>query len=85
MSPEELSAKGNGGMRQMHNYVSATHDHWTIPTPEDTYRPDKIGGEISIDSLQQKRNSEIAAHISAPNLSNIGVMPGNMAVIPNSY
>jgi hypothetical protein len=31
--PEELSAKGNGGTRQMHNYVSANVDGKSIPTP----------------------------------------------------
>jgi hypothetical protein len=31
--PEELSAKGRGGTRQMHNYVSADIDVNSIPTP----------------------------------------------------
>ena len=60
MSPEELSAKGNGGMRQLHNYVDANHNKLTmINTPEDTYRPDKLSNNVTIDSLQQKRMSEI--------------------------
>lgn len=58
MSPEELSSKGRGGMRQMHNYVPATLDHFQIPTPEETYRSDKIGN-VSMESLQQKRNEDI--------------------------
>jgi hypothetical protein len=58
MSPDELSSKGRGGMRQMHNYVPATMDSFKIPTPEETYKSDKIG-EVSMDSLQQKRNQEI--------------------------
>ena len=33
--PEELSAKGIGGTRQMHNYVSANVDPATIPTSLD--------------------------------------------------
>lgn len=59
LSPEELSAKGNGGRRQMHNYVSANHDILTIPTPPDTYQPDKIGGSVTLDKLQQKRIDDI--------------------------
>lgn len=58
MSPDELSSKGRGGQRQMHNYAPATLDTFQIPTPEETYRADKIG-EVSMDSLQQKRNQEI--------------------------
>jgi hypothetical protein len=58
MTPDELSSKGRGGRRQMHNYVPATLDTYQIPTPEETYKADKIG-EVSMDSLQQKRNQEV--------------------------
>ena len=35
-APEELEAKGNGGMRQMHNYVNLNQaDTFTITTPKD--------------------------------------------------
>jgi len=60
LTPDELSAKGNGGRRQMYNYISANHEMYSIPTPPDTYRPDKIGESVNIDSLTQKRNSEIS-------------------------
>jgi len=60
LSPDELSAKGRGGRRQMYNYVSAEHENpHNIPTPPDTYKPDKLGESVSIDSLQQKRNAEL--------------------------
>ena len=59
MSPEELSAKGNGGMRQMYNYVSAAQDTLSIQTPPDTYRPDRIDNSVTIDKLEEKRNTEI--------------------------
>ena len=59
MSPDELSAKGNGGMRQMYNYVSAEHNLYSIQTPVDTYKPDKVGESISIESLEQKRNKDV--------------------------
>lgn len=59
-SPDELSAKGNGGMRQLYNY--ATIDLVDkIETPPDTYSPDKVGS-VSMEQLQQKRQSEIQNH-----------------------
>lgn len=60
MTPEELSAKGNGGNRQMYNYVLANHSPSIIQTPPDTYRPDKIANGVTIDVLQQQRNEEIS-------------------------
>ena len=59
MSPEELSAKGKGGMRQMYNYVSAEHNMYAIPTPVDNYRPDKVGDGVSIESLEKQRNQDV--------------------------
>ena len=54
---EDLSAKGNGGMRQQHHY--ATPDAaYMIETPPDTYAPDKIGDQ-SIEKLQQSRANDI--------------------------
>jgi hypothetical protein len=60
MTPEELSAKGKGGNRQMYNYVLANDSPPVINTPPDTYRPDKLSNGISLDTLQQKRNEEIS-------------------------
>lgn len=73
MSPEELSSKGRGGMRQLHNYVPATHDLFSISTPDETYRADKIGN-LSMESLQQKRNEEILAAMP-PNPGAIDGLP----------
>jgi hypothetical protein len=58
MSPDELSAKGMGGMRQMYNYVSAQHSNMAIQTPPDTYRPNKVSAE-SVEALEQTRNNEL--------------------------
>ena len=56
-TPDELSAKGNGGMRQLYNY--ATIDVVDkIETPPDNYSPDKVGS-VSLEQLQQKRNADI--------------------------
>jgi len=59
-SPQDLSAKGHGGNRQMHHYVSATGDTLSIKTPPDTYKPNKLSSSVTVDSLQQQRNEEIA-------------------------
>jgi hypothetical protein len=60
LTPEELSAKGNGGNRQLSTYVPADHSNFNIPTPPDKYVPDKIGNGVSLDDLQQKRNSDVS-------------------------
>jgi len=60
MTPEELSAKGKGGNRQMYNYVLANHTPSIIHTPPDNYRPDKLSNGVTLDTLQQKRNEEIS-------------------------
>ena len=59
MTPDELSAKGHGGNRQIYNYVKADYDDVSIYTPPDNYRPDKLSNNVTIDILQQKRNDEI--------------------------
>ena len=54
---EDLSAKGNGGMRQTWHY--ATLDGNTpIETPPDTYSPDKVE-ESSYKNFTQTRDNEI--------------------------
>ncbi len=59
MTPEELSAKGKGGMRQTYNYVLADHSPSSIYTPDDTYKPDKLSNSVTIETLQQKRDAEV--------------------------
>lgn len=54
---DEMSAKGNGGMRQHHHYASIGESDM-INTPEETYEPDKIGN-VSMEKLQEERNSDI--------------------------
>jgi hypothetical protein len=58
-TPQELSTKGQGGTRQLFNYVKANEEPPTISTPPDTYRPDKVAQNVTVDSLQQIRNDEI--------------------------
>ena len=59
LTPDELSAKGSSGRRQMYNYVSANDEIISINTPPDAYQPDKISQNVTIDTLQQKRIDEI--------------------------
>jgi len=41
-APDELSTKGQGGMRQMHNFVPL-NESYSIPTPNEDYVADKVG------------------------------------------
>ena len=60
---EELEAKGNGGMRQMHNYVPLTYsDVITTPTDEHDYKQGRSeGSEMTIEKLQQMRDQELSS------------------------
>ena len=58
-SSEDLSAKGDGGLRQLHHYASLNSDQRIEAPPED-YVPDKIGKQgITLEELQQKRNAQV--------------------------
>jgi hypothetical protein len=52
---DELSAKGNGGLRQLYSYATIDYTD-KIETPPDDYIPDKIG-EINVKNLEQQRNA----------------------------
>lgn len=61
MDSEELNTKGNGGMRQMHNYVPLNHsDIITTPKDDYDYKQDKISGDLTIEKLQQQREQELS-------------------------
>tara|TARA_Y100000816_G_scaffold282401_1_gene258067 strand:- start:2289 stop:2831 length:543 start_codon:yes stop_codon:yes gene_type:complete len=54
---ESMSAKGNGGLRQLRN--NATLEYMdNIETPIDDYTPNKVG-EISMDHIQQEREKSL--------------------------
>ena len=59
LSPNELSAQGQGGSREMHNYVRANLDTPYIETPPNTYRPDKVSSSVNMETIQKQRNEEI--------------------------
>ena len=57
MTADELSAKGNGGLRMMHSYTTLAGNQ-SIATPPEDYVPNKIGS-VDLSKLQQKRNADI--------------------------
>ena len=57
MSAEELSAKGNGGLRIMHSYMLLDQNQ-IIATPPDDYTPDKMG-TIDMNKIMEKRALDI--------------------------
>ena len=59
----DLSVKGEGGLRQMHSYVSL-HDSGNLslhlPQDDHDYKSDKLkDGEMNVESLQRKREQEL--------------------------
>ena len=54
-SSDDLSAKGNGGLRQMYNYATINHND-KIETPPDDYVPDKVN-EDSLKNYESNRNT----------------------------
>jgi hypothetical protein len=61
MDTDELSAKGNGGMRQMHHYVDLNYSD-KISTPDDdvNYKgSNKISADLTVEKLQQQREQEL--------------------------
>ena len=62
-SDTELSVKGDGGLRQIHNYVSLNDSmnlSMKLPTDEADYKTDKLKeGETSVEALQRRREEEL--------------------------
>jgi hypothetical protein len=61
MDSDSLSAKGSGGTRQMHNYVDLNFmDKISTPADEQDYKTsNKISGDLTVEQLQQQRESEL--------------------------
>jgi len=61
MDSDSLSAKGNGGVRQMHNYVDLNYSD-NISTPEDEHdykSSNKISGDLTVEQLLQQREQDL--------------------------
>jgi len=60
---EELNTKGQGGLRQMHNFVPLEQD-FTIHTPAEDYVPDKIGKNgKTFEDYKNERDQAIAPQV----------------------
>jgi hypothetical protein len=61
MDSESLSAKGNGGTRQMHNYVDLNYsDQISTPGDEHDYKgSNKISGDLTVEQLLQQREQDL--------------------------
>ena len=55
--PKHMEAKGDGGLRIIHNYALLNKDQ-VIETPPDTYKPDKIG-DVNMENIMKKRDTEV--------------------------
>jgi len=60
MNTDDLSAKGSGGVRQMHNYVDLYYrDNISTPQDEQDYKnSNKISSEVTIEKLQKQREQD---------------------------
>ena len=58
LTAADLSAKGDGGLRILHNYVTLDANTCPIETPPESYVPDKIGN-VDLGKIQMKRNLDI--------------------------
>lgn len=65
MDADSLGTKGNGGLRQMHSYVSLNNENqFSIATPSDDFdykQSNKIkDGEMKIEDIQKQRDNELS-------------------------
>ena len=64
MTDDELSAKGNGGLRQMYNYATPDYAN-TIETPEDKAVSNTIGNEgMTMDKIMAQRDEDVNKLVS---------------------
>jgi hypothetical protein len=67
MDSDSLAAKGNGGLRQMHNYVDLNYsDQISTPADDFDYKATKIPEGLTVESLQQQRDQELQ-HLTGGN------------------
>jgi hypothetical protein len=61
MDSESLAAKGNGGIRQMHNYVDLNYsDQISTPADEQEYKnSNRLPEGLTVEQLQQQRDQEL--------------------------
>jgi hypothetical protein len=62
-SDTDLGTSGNGGLRQMHNYVSLNDEQVMMHLPQDDseYKTNKLkNGDMSMETLMKKREEELS-------------------------
>ena len=59
-SPDEMNAKGEGGLRQMHSFVRLKQND-RIENLDEDYIPDKVG--IDMGKLQAARELKLRNHL----------------------
>ena len=59
-TPEQLLAKGEGGVLQMHNYVPCQYIDNITQAPEPTAKVPRIPEAITVESLQKQRSNELS-------------------------
>ena len=61
MEASSLEAKGDGGTRQMHNYVDLNYsDHISTPNDETEYKnSNRIPEGVTVEQLQQQRENDL--------------------------
>ena len=61
-SDNELSVKGDGGLRQIHNYVTLNESmNLSMKLPQDDFEYNKLKeGELSVEALQKRREEEVS-------------------------
>jgi len=55
---DSLSAKGAGGLRQLHHYTTLSENSNAIETPPDNYEANTIKS-VSVEKLQQQRKTDV--------------------------
>jgi len=67
MDPESLKAKGDGGLRQTHNYFCINNEESInnqnqiyTPSEEVSYKQPKLAENVTIEQLQQQRDNDYA-------------------------
>jgi hypothetical protein len=60
MNPDDLSAKGNGGIRQMHSYVDLNfNDQISTVADDANYKAsNKMSADITIEKIQKQREQD---------------------------
>lgn len=61
MEPEQMNTKGDGGLKQMHQYVRLDHvDTISTPTDEQDKQQGRAAGGLTLEQYQKQRDQDIS-------------------------